>query len=71
MPPRRTMIDIRAVCGAMPGATCDYPFQPDGPVFRIGGKIFAIIGDRDRRVSLKCDPALAEILRANYAGKKL
>ena len=46
------------------GATQDYPFGPGTLVFKVGGKIFAILGDRS--VSLKCDPGLALVLRENY-----
>jgi predicted DNA-binding protein (MmcQ/YjbR family) len=34
-------------------------------VFKVAGKIFAILGDSS--VSLKCDPGLAVVLREQYA----
>jgi predicted DNA-binding protein (MmcQ/YjbR family) len=46
------------------GATEGYPFGPGTLVFKVGGKIFAILGGDS--VSLKCDPALAEALRENF-----
>jgi predicted DNA-binding protein (MmcQ/YjbR family) len=52
----------------------DYPFGEDVAVYKVGhkelgdGKIFALIsqGSKPLRVSLKCDPALAENLREKY-----
>ena len=53
----------------MPGATEEFPFGPEHSVFRVAGKIFALspLGrSRPLRVSLKCEPALAEQLRAGH-----
>jgi predicted DNA-binding protein (MmcQ/YjbR family) len=36
--------------------------------YRVGGKIFALSDDDGTRVSLKCDPSLAEVLRQNFDG---
>jgi predicted DNA-binding protein (MmcQ/YjbR family) len=60
---------LRKACLALPGAEETYPFSPDTSVFKVGGKIFAItpLGRKPLRVSLKCDPALAEGLRAAHA----
>lgn len=59
---------IRAACLALPGAVEERPFRPELPVFKVVGKIFAIgsVPDEDPRVSLKCEPALAEQLRATH-----
>ena len=57
--------DVIAACRAHPGTTEGYPFGPGVLVFKVGGKMFAIVGDSS--VSLKCDPALAHILREQYA----
>jgi len=57
--------DVIAACRARPSATEGYPFGPGVLVFKVGGKMFAIVGDSS--VSLKCDPALAHILREQYA----
>jgi predicted DNA-binding protein (MmcQ/YjbR family) len=51
-------------CRALGGATEGYPFGPEVLVFKVGGKIFAILGDGS--VSLKCDPVLALALREEY-----
>jgi predicted DNA-binding protein (MmcQ/YjbR family) len=37
-------------------------------VFKVGGRIFAIVGETN--VSLKCDPGLATVLREQYAAVK-
>lgn len=53
-----------------PGAWLDFPFGEDVSVYKYegNGKMFALIGSNDKplRLSLKCDPLLAETLRATY-----
>jgi predicted DNA-binding protein (MmcQ/YjbR family) len=59
---------------SFPNTWLDYPFGEDAAVYKIGhketgeGKMFAIIsqGSNPLRVSLKCDPVLAETLREKY-----
>lgn len=53
---------------AMPNTRLDYPFGSETAVYKTGDKMFAIIpeGADPLRVSLKCDPQLAEILREKY-----
>ncbi|TCM84697.1 MmcQ/YjbR family DNA-binding protein [Rhodovulum steppense] len=54
---------IIAFCDALPGATREQPFGPEAEVWKLGGKIFAILALGQGRVSLKCpDPAFAEML---------
>jgi predicted DNA-binding protein (MmcQ/YjbR family) len=50
------------------GTTEELPFGPDALVFKVMGKIFAIVAYQDNplRISLKCDPEHAEALRAMY-----
>lgn len=50
------------------GVTEELPFGPDALVFKVVGKIFAIIAwQKDPlQVSLKCDPDFAMALRAMY-----
>lgn len=52
----------------MPNARLDYPFGKDAAVYKVGDKMFAIIaeGSDPVRVSLKCDPQLAVVLRERY-----
>lgn len=63
-----TAAEVRRRCLALAGATSDHPFGPDTEVFRVGGKIFALMGGGEdaRRVNLKCDPGLAPALREAY-----
>jgi predicted DNA-binding protein (MmcQ/YjbR family) len=60
--------ELRETCLGMPGAIEDFPFSPDNSVFKVAGKIFAIsnLTNEPLRVSLKCDPVLAEQLRADH-----
>ena len=57
---------------SMPGSWLDYPFGEGVAVYKIGtkekGHMFALIqeGSDPVRISLKCDPLLAESLRAKY-----
>jgi predicted DNA-binding protein (MmcQ/YjbR family) len=60
---------LRRACLAMPGATEEFPFGPENSVFKVAGKIFAIspLGRaRPLHISLKCEPGLAEQLRAGH-----
>jgi predicted DNA-binding protein (MmcQ/YjbR family) len=52
-----------------PGAVEDYPFGDEVAVFKVGGKMFALVSldDDPGSVNLKCDPALALELRDRYA----
>ena len=60
---------ILAECGAKPGSAEDYPFGDGAAVFKVAGRMFALVslGSPPGSVSLKCDPRLAEDLRARYA----
>ena len=60
---------VIAACLALPGVVEEYPFGPDVAVFKIGGKIFAVVGldDVPGSVSLKCDPGYAVALRDQFA----
>lgn len=55
-----------------PGAWLDYPFGEGVAVYKVGskqsGKMFALIPENKIpvNISLKCDPVLAEKLRAEY-----
>jgi predicted DNA-binding protein (MmcQ/YjbR family) len=56
------------MCARLPGAVEDYPFGDGVAVFKVGGRMFALVpldGDPGR-VNLKCDPELALHLRARY-----
>ncbi|HRC28210.1 MAG TPA: MmcQ/YjbR family DNA-binding protein [Candidatus Saccharimonas sp.] len=61
---------------SMPGAWLDYPFGEGTAVYKVGHKdipgqeekMFALVaeGSQPLRVSLKCDPLLAQTLRERY-----
>ena len=59
---------LRALCLSFPGAYEDFPFGPEHSVFMVEKKLFAIsaLGVTPLKVSLKCEPELAEQLRASY-----
>ena len=60
---------FRTCCLAKPGVTESFPFGPDALVFKVGGKMFALLNlERlPMAVTLKCDPDRALVLRARYA----
>lgn len=55
-------------CLAKPGSAEDYPFGDGVAVFKVAGKMFALVplGESPASVSLKCDPGLAAGLRRKY-----
>jgi predicted DNA-binding protein (MmcQ/YjbR family) len=57
--------ELRDSCLSPLGTDEEFPFGPDTSVFKVAGKIFAIsrLAECPLRVSVKCDPALAEELR--------
>ena len=65
---------LKAALDAMPGAVGAPMAAARGAVpivliYKIMGKMFAILSVRNtENVILKCDPHLAEVLRARYAG---
>jgi predicted DNA-binding protein (MmcQ/YjbR family) len=52
----------------MPNSKLDYPFGEQVAVYKVNDKMFALISERSDplRLSLKCDPQLAETLRQKY-----
>ena len=66
--------ELEAQLLAYPNTWLDFPFGEGTSVYKVGdkdtnsGKMFAIIADGSKplRVSLKCDPQLAETLREAY-----
>ena len=59
---------LRELCAAYPGADETYPFGEGTAVYKVGGKMFALVPlDADPpRISLKCDPEWSEVLRNAY-----
>jgi predicted DNA-binding protein (MmcQ/YjbR family) len=52
----------------MPNAVREYPFGEDVAVYKTADKMFALISEKHLpvRISLKCDPALSQVLREKY-----
>jgi predicted DNA-binding protein (MmcQ/YjbR family) len=59
---------LRRACLRHTGSQETFPFGPENSVFKVAGKVFAItpLGARPLRVSLKCEPEIAERLRAAH-----
>jgi len=66
--------DIEEYILSFPNVWLDFPFGEGTSVYKVGhketdeGKMFALIDDGSKplRLSLKCDPVLAETLREKY-----
>jgi predicted DNA-binding protein (MmcQ/YjbR family) len=60
---------VFAACGAKPGSVEGYPFGDEVAVFKVAGKMFALVtlDSGPGSVSLKCDPDLAVALRRRFA----
>ena len=63
-----TAEELRRWCLGRPGAVEEFPFTPEVSVFKVAGKMFALssLDSRPLEVSAKCDPELADDLRATY-----
>ena len=66
--------DLEEYLLTFPNTWLDFPFGEETSVYKVGdkeageGKMFALIANDSKplRVSLKCDPHLAEVLREKY-----
>jgi predicted DNA-binding protein (MmcQ/YjbR family) len=60
--------ELRDYCLSLPGAEETFPFGSRTSVFKVAGRMFALsqLGADSLRVSLKCDPDLAEALRGAH-----
>ena len=64
-----TLDTFREHCLKKAGFSEDFPFGPDVLVFRVAGKIFALMDvNTFGSVNLKCDPERAVELRERYDG---
>jgi len=61
--------EVAAFAIDLPAVTEEQPFGPGVDVYKVEGKIFAILTPErtPRSVSLKCEPALAQELRQQHA----
>lgn len=61
---RKALLDY---CLAKSGAVETFPFGPEVHVIKVISKMFALISaDDPLRISLKCDPTWAQLLRDTY-----
>lgn len=59
---------LREYCISKKNVTEGFPFGDDTLVFKVNGKVFAMVNlDGDLAINLKCDPALAIELREQYS----
>ncbi len=60
-----TLDELKRHLRSKPGATEETPFGPEHLVYKVMGKIFAVVGWDEEPVtmSLKCDPEGVEVLR--------
>ena len=63
-----TRDQVLDVCSRLPGAVEDYPFGDEVAVFKVGGRMFALVSliGEPGTVNLKCDSDWALELRARY-----
>jgi predicted DNA-binding protein (MmcQ/YjbR family) len=61
--------ELRDRCLSFAGAEETFPFGPETSVFKVAGKMFALsqLAADSLRISLKCEPPLAEALRQAHA----
>ena len=60
--------ELHDLCLSFPGSVETFPFGPETSVFKVADKMFALsrLAASPLRVSLKCEPLLAEQLRAAH-----
>ena len=62
------VVTLREYCIAKKHAAESFPFGEDTLVFKVNGKIFALVNlDGDLSINLKCNPAFAIDLRERYS----
>jgi len=60
--------EVLTQCRLLDGIELSYPFDEGTAVFKVGGRMLALIslGDTPGRVTVKCDPDAAVALRGSY-----
>jgi predicted DNA-binding protein (MmcQ/YjbR family) len=61
-----TIDAIREYCIRLKEVTESFPFGDDALVFKVKGKMFALLSLQDKWLNLKCDPEKAIQLREQY-----
>ncbi len=59
--------NIASYCEQLKGAEATAPFGPQTVVYKVGGKMFALLSLDLPRLNLKCEPEEALRLREKYA----
>lgn len=59
--------EVRAYCLSKKEATESMPFDDSTVVFKVGNKMFALLGLGRRMLNVKCDPELAISLREEHS----
>jgi len=64
---------VAEYCMLKPGAVMEYPFGPEPAVFKVGGKVFATIYQKNgvTRFGMKCDPLLADLMCRQHSSVTL
>jgi predicted DNA-binding protein (MmcQ/YjbR family) len=63
--------EIRDYCLSLKGTTESFPFDDVTLVFKVGGKMFALVSlDGDLSINIKCNPEKAIDLREQYHAVK-
>jgi predicted DNA-binding protein (MmcQ/YjbR family) len=59
---------VRDQCSRLPGAELSYPFGDDTAVYKVSGKMFALVSldAAPGAVTVKCDPEISVALRGSY-----
>ena len=59
---------VEAICARQDGAELEHPFGPEAAVYKIAGKIFAVVGVHGSppQLTLKCDPEHGEAMRGEH-----
>jgi predicted DNA-binding protein (MmcQ/YjbR family) len=61
-----TTESIREFCLGLKSVSEGFPFDEDALVFKVKGKMFALLSLESRWLNLKCDPEKALALREQY-----